>query len=184
MTDGLENLSKPRLQSILADRDLFDRIIVVLPEPPKQSELFASTYHLLYNTYERLLGAMTVEEGLRIDLIVLLYPGFCNLKAFQLEPAATKVFIFGEPDISIIDGFSIHEWIAKGEGSPLKSTEYSEKERFRNIRARDYEVVALGGTFDRLHAGHKIMLSSAAILAKSQVVIGLTGNSIAINKYL
>ena len=38
-----------------------------------------------------------------------------------------------------------------------------------------YPVVALGGTFDHLHAGHKILLSMGAWIAKEKLIIGVTG---------
>lgn len=34
--------------------------------------------------------------------------------------------------------------------------------------------VVLGGTFDRLHVGHKILLSEAALRAKKRLVVGVT----------
>ncbi|XGW21173.1 hypothetical protein V3C99_004265 [Haemonchus contortus] len=37
-----------------------------------------------------------------------------------------------------------------------------------------YKKVVLGGTFDRLHNGHKVLLSKAALLAKESVVCGVT----------
>jgi len=36
-------------------------------------------------------------------------------------------------------------------------------------------VIALGGTFDHLHAGHKILLGMAAWIAQKKVIIGVTG---------
>jgi cytidyltransferase-like protein len=41
-----------------------------------------------------------------------------------------------------------------------------------------HPVVALGGTFDHLHAGHKILLSMAAWIADEKVIIGVTGSVI------
>lgn len=38
-----------------------------------------------------------------------------------------------------------------------------------------YPVVALGGTFDHLHAGHKILLSMAAWIAGKKIIVGVTG---------
>ncbi|KAH9945877.1 Nucleotidylyl transferase [Epithele typhae] len=38
-------------------------------------------------------------------------------------------------------------------------------------------VVALGGTFDHLHAGHKILLSMGAWLARDKLIVGVTGTS-------
>ncbi|XP_055805216.1 phosphopantetheine adenylyltransferase [Solanum dulcamara] len=36
-----------------------------------------------------------------------------------------------------------------------------------------YIAVVLGGTFDRLHDGHRLFLKSAAVLAKNRIVIGV-----------
>lgn len=41
-----------------------------------------------------------------------------------------------------------------------------------------YPVVALGGTFDHLHAGHKILLSMAAWITGKKLIVGVTGNSL------
>lgn len=37
-----------------------------------------------------------------------------------------------------------------------------------------YKDVVLGGTFDRIHIGHKILLSEAALRAKDRIVVGIT----------
>ncbi|KAI0636704.1 Nucleotidylyl transferase [Trametes polyzona] len=37
-----------------------------------------------------------------------------------------------------------------------------------------YPVVALGGTFDHLHAGHKILLSMGAWIASRKLIVGIT----------
>ncbi|KAL4716682.1 hypothetical protein ACJJTC_004801 [Scirpophaga incertulas] len=39
---------------------------------------------------------------------------------------------------------------------------------------KTYEYVALGGTFDRLHNGHKILLSQAVLRATKHVTVGVT----------
>lgn len=38
-----------------------------------------------------------------------------------------------------------------------------------------FPVVALGGTFDHLHAGHKILLTMAASLTTRKLIVGVTG---------
>jgi pantetheine-phosphate adenylyltransferase len=38
-----------------------------------------------------------------------------------------------------------------------------------------YPVVIIGGTFDHLHAGHKILLSMAAWIADEKLIVGVTG---------
>lgn len=40
-----------------------------------------------------------------------------------------------------------------------------------------YPVVVLGGTFDHLHAGHKILLSMAAWITDEKLIVGVTGTS-------
>ncbi|KAK9480938.1 hypothetical protein V1514DRAFT_62180 [Lipomyces japonicus] len=45
-----------------------------------------------------------------------------------------------------------------------------------------YEVVAVGGTFDHLHDGHKILLSMCGFLASKSLIIGVTGPSLLQNK--
>ena len=37
-----------------------------------------------------------------------------------------------------------------------------------------YNDVVLGGTFDRIHIGHKVLLSEAALRAKERIVVGIT----------
>lgn len=41
-------------------------------------------------------------------------------------------------------------------------------------KSQMYKNVVLGGTFDRLHVGHKILLSTAAIRTTSRLVVGVT----------
>ena len=38
-----------------------------------------------------------------------------------------------------------------------------------------YPVTIIGGTFDHLHAGHKILLSMAAYITSQKLIIGITG---------
>ena len=49
-----------------------------------------------------------------------------------------------------------------------------------NVNNNDYDypnlnVIALGGTFDHLHVGHKVMLSLSDYLAESKVIIAVSG---------
>lgn len=45
-----------------------------------------------------------------------------------------------------------------------------------------YQHVVLGGTFDRLHAGHRLLLSVAAISAEAEVVVGVTDDAMLTTK--
>jgi bifunctional ADP-heptose synthase (sugar kinase/adenylyltransferase) len=37
--------------------------------------------------------------------------------------------------------------------------------------------VGMGGTFDHLHAGHKLLLTAAAFVTRDELICGLTGKS-------
>jgi pantetheine-phosphate adenylyltransferase len=50
----------------------------------------------------------------------------------------------------------------------------SPPQTLKEYRTSQYPVVAIGGTFDHLHAGHKLMLSVAALLAMERIVVGIT----------
>ncbi|KAG0239417.1 hypothetical protein BGW41_007681 [Actinomortierella wolfii] len=53
-----------------------------------------------------------------------------------------------------------------------------------SVTEGQYKNVALGGTFDHLHAGHKILLSMTAWIASERVVCGVTDDSmLATKKY-
>lgn len=43
-----------------------------------------------------------------------------------------------------------------------------------NVRS-EYEVTAMGGTFDHLHAGHKILLTMAALITSRRLIVGVSG---------
>jgi pantetheine-phosphate adenylyltransferase len=38
-----------------------------------------------------------------------------------------------------------------------------------------FNRVAVGGTFDHIHAGHKILLTMTALLSTKSMVVGVTG---------
>lgn len=40
--------------------------------------------------------------------------------------------------------------------------------------------VVLGGTFDRLHVGHKLLLTDAVIRAKKRLVVGVTDTNMVV----
>lgn len=45
-----------------------------------------------------------------------------------------------------------------------------------------YERVAVGGTFDRLHAGHRLLLAATAALSSRYVFVGVTSDALLANK--
>ena len=47
-----------------------------------------------------------------------------------------------------------------------------------------YKNTIMGGTFDRLHIGHKIMLSEAVLLTENRLLIGVTNECMLTRKKL
>lgn len=45
-----------------------------------------------------------------------------------------------------------------------------------------YPVVALGGTFDHLHVGHKILLTMASLIAEQKIIVGVTDDAMLTKK--
>ena len=46
----------------------------------------------------------------------------------------------------------------------------------------DFELVAMGGTFDIIHKGHIELLSKAFSISSNHVIIGLTSDELAVKK--
>lgn len=64
-------------------------------------------------------------------------------------------------------------------GSPPGSgLESSVLDHSKHTLPSDYPVTALGGTFDHLHAGHKILLSMAAYITSHKLIVGITGTDL------
>lgn len=66
--------------------------------------------------------------------------------------------------------FKVQTLKAKVESESSRKNDNSDED----ISLESYNKVVLGGTFDRLHAGHKIMLSEGCYLAEQQVTVGVT----------
>jgi phosphopantetheine adenylyltransferase/dephospho-CoA kinase len=53
-----------------------------------------------------------------------------------------------------------------------------------NLPAGSFENVVLGGTFDRIHAGHKLLLAMSALCAQKRLLVGVSRGPLLDNKEL
>jgi pantetheine-phosphate adenylyltransferase len=69
--------------------------------------------------------------------------------------------------------------IQNSDGPPRRDISSQEQSNTsRQGASSRFPVIALGGTFDHLHAGHKILLSVAAWLASRKLIAGVTDTSL------
>lgn len=68
----------------------------------------------------------------------------------------------------------LENYVLIGEEKPENSRKIEKK----------YKKIVLGGTFDRLHNGHKVLLNKAAELASEDIVVGVTDKEMIIKKSL
>lgn len=52
----------------------------------------------------------------------------------------------------------------------------------KQYQAKCFNIAAVGGTFDHIHDGHKILLSISIFLTKSKLIVGLTAERLLVNK--
>lgn len=59
---------------------------------------------------------------------------------------------------------------------PEQNKEYS------SAFKQQYGTVAVGGTFDHLHDGHKILLTASSFISKNILIVGVTGEKLLVHK--
>ncbi|RKF83603.1 Phosphopantetheine adenylyltransferase 1 [Golovinomyces cichoracearum] len=85
-----------------------------------------------------------------------------------------------------------HEVFSRNFNAPeiSSASDGYESPSFRISSATTHSVVAVGGTFDHLHAGHKLLLTATALLLQSstwaptnlRLIVGITGDELLKNK--
>ncbi len=70
---------------------------------------------------------------------------------------------------------------AYAQGRPEETQKHFVKPQRLDIE-QSVKVAVLGGTFDHLHAGHKIMITAAAMAARDKLYVGVTGKQMLLKK--
>jgi phosphopantetheine adenylyltransferase len=133
-------------------------------EPNSTAVIDLPTFAAAYHPWQYIFHAES-EAGLRLN-------------AEYLKFAEGVQRLFNDQLVPVDGGLTMH-LNDKAEGTHLP------------IVSESHEFVCLGGTFDHLHPGHKLLLSAAALLLKVPVpgsanpcrfVVGITGDELLKNK--
>ena len=121
--------------------------VTVLAE--EQFDSLGEPYAILRHIYQQLTELMLQLDMPLLDVRVFIKPYFCYLG----------------------NSMKTHEFHMRNDqycnsmGSNMLEYQY---------RLQSFPNVAIGGTFDHLHAGHKLMLSVAAMLSSESILCGIT----------
>lgn len=104
-------------------------------------------YGLLRQAYQLAMDAMFRQHRQLLDVRVFLLPQYCPRVAWTARVVRVRAAQFASP----------RPWE-------------------QQLHIGQFGTVAIGGTFDHLHAGHKLMLSVALMLARAggRLVVGVT----------
>lgn len=154
LVSSREVLTKEALEEMVEETT--DRLTIIIDGPGYDDLMLP--YLMLRKIYQQLTNSILVLNKPLLDVHVLLRPQFCNLplEGDNISPG-TPVFRTVELEEE------------RGE-NPLPARVTS----LPNFPLRRFQRVGIGGTFDHLHAGHKLMLSVAAMLAGRTLLCGIT----------
>lgn len=121
--------------------------------------------NLLCNTDVLLVGETVAQETLR--------------KYGSSESGVDHLWTL-EGELRVSGGDAVFEHLpapSGGSATAASASDASSREPFPR-----HKSIALGGTFDHLHVGHKILLSMAALVATDKIIVGVTGDSMLAKK--
>ncbi|CBQ69610.1 related to ELP2-29 kDa subunit of elongator and elongating RNA polymerase II holoenzyme [Sporisorium reilianum SRZ2] len=129
--------------------------------------------------------SVAVRRGLMLaNITVLLVPDASTAKvANRLYSPDTQVLLDAN-----LDQNAAATWQQLGVDAHKVESDVSQQESSDAIGRDDgkgltsYPVVALGGTFDHLHVGHKILLTMAALIADREIIVGVTDDAMLTKK--
>ncbi|EAU88686.2 pantetheine-phosphate adenylyltransferase [Coprinopsis cinerea okayama7 len=163
-----------------------------LSYPEKQA--ISHTDETNFNAVQRLLTFVYVqatktaqEHGKILMDIVVLLKGF-NEDLFNdtsfVEGVGKPEIVFRVSGAPKTNGHSRHKWFRGNRGSlySLRLPDHNQRLPFFSTPDARTNLGSLGGTFDHLHAGHKILLSMGAWIASRKVIVGVTSDTLLKNK--
>ncbi|KAG5680657.1 hypothetical protein PVAND_010151 [Polypedilum vanderplanki] len=154
-------LSKLSASLTLASKKIAHHLYIHYhPKEPQKYEKFSKALSSIYSC--------SIEMCGNIDVRVLISTMKTNASLMSRIKNVDLVFVDDQIENSLSD----------------KTLSIIQFESLLDENETRYNNVVLGGTFDRLHVGHKILLSEAALRAKQRLVVGVTDVNMITSKKL
>lgn len=146
-------------------KDLFDKVLDLKPSSidvhiPTKLESYNHFSFVLKTLYDEIRGSV-LAHGLRYNFSIdVLFNDICYDNYENIYVSNKEVIDLPKLSVTVIPS----------EIADISAPKLSSKDGF--------SVVAVGGTFDHIHDGHKILLSTAVYLSKSKVIVGVTDDEL------
>ncbi|KAI7860479.1 hypothetical protein BDC45DRAFT_530074 [Circinella umbellata] len=179
VNNSQQSLVKQAVQESLRREDIKKLLILVqLPGTFTIDGQWEQLQSILCSLYVTQLNVTYAADAPLFDCTVV-FDGWCNYSA-GLEPSV-KLMFATEQDVSQVDSwnqqrneaFEIHELTGSEQEMTTSSSSSTENNSY-NDNGRVFDKTIVGGTFDHIHAGHKILLTMTALLASKTIYVGVT----------
>lgn len=168
-------------QSLASDPDnLFVLIQQDLTNQYTLNQLITHLEHI-YGTSQKIIEKQNISTQVTVILNDLDYDFKHAAKSWSTVFYTSKVNPKMIPN-AYIQHISAHEMIKIESNLSDISSSKINKLPNPDTLYKEIPIVAVGGTFDHLHDGHKILLTAAIFLAKKTLIIGVTGHELLKNK--
>lgn len=183
----LEDIVQPLLAELHANASLTGLTVIVRldRDDPIQWQSTRLQYGILFAVYQQctlMASRIDVQLTARLDLRVFLEQ-LCDVGLIMSLPREQVTFVVFE-DASSTDGIAIPDTVIHCRLPQTARVPFVPKSPLLDLipEGDGYASVALGGTFDHLHSGHKLMLSLALLLSQKRTTCGITGSEMLVSK--